>query len=174
MSFVCFTIDCNNTVCLRCDFANQPGVLLEVCPQTQGDVVIFHHGLHVPCLGVRVHAGPLPKMGRNIKWSPPEKAPCNHTKHLPGANGATLRISSVIRRCLWWTSSCRFMSSSWCFRPSCGSLTNTSSSSINCDRKLWLNQHQNTGIYLLALHFKCASAILDKSFLGCPFNLLFE
>lgn len=59
--------DYNNTICLRCASANKPGVLFEVCPQTQGDVVIFHHSLHVPCLGVRVHAGPLPKMGRNIK-----------------------------------------------------------------------------------------------------------
>lgn len=90
-----------------------------------------------------------------------KKSQCNHSQHLPvNADGATFKISSVISSCLWWTSSCRFMSSSLCFCPSCGSLTNTSSSSMSCDRKLWLNQHHVVHwIWQVILYCSCSQFV---------------
>lgn len=37
----------------------KPWILLEVGPQTQCNVVIFHHSLHVACFGVNVLTGSL-------------------------------------------------------------------------------------------------------------------
>lgn len=57
-------------------------------------------------------------------------AVCKHKN-----NYDTLRISSVVRWCFEWISSCKFMRDSWYFRPSCGSVTSLSrlsSSSISC------------------------------------------
>lgn len=58
---------------LHCVSENKPGVLLEVCPQTQSDVVIFHHSLHVPRLSVRARTGPLPVTERTVNGPPPPK-----------------------------------------------------------------------------------------------------
>lgn len=38
---------------------HKPWILLEVGPETQCDVVIFDHSLHVACLSVDVVTGPL-------------------------------------------------------------------------------------------------------------------
>lgn len=65
----------------------------------------------------------------------------------------TLRISSVVRRCFEWIISCRFMSVSWYFWPSCGSLlslSRTSSSSISCKGPHLLSKLSS--IYSLLIH----------------------
>lgn len=141
---------------LICDvLSHKPWILLEVGPQTQCDIFIFHHSLHVACLGVDVRTGPL-WAGRNtarkktgmFPKSPSHRlGPCKNTNkqrvHIVTRcfvmckyhyDSCTLRVSSVVRRCLEWISSCKFMSASWYFWTSCGcvtSLSRTSSSSIS-------------------------------------------
>lgn len=64
-----------------------------------------------------------------------------NTKSNP--DSCTLRASSVVRMCLAWTSSCKFIIASWYLRLSCGfvaSLSRTSSSSISYKRKQSLNK----------------------------------
>lgn len=67
----------NNHSCRLIPQSHKPWVLLEVGPQTQCDVVIFQHGLHVARLGVCVRAGPLSARGKTLI---DPKTPMHHSE----------------------------------------------------------------------------------------------
>lgn len=46
-------------ICVAVSATAVPGILFEVGPQTECNVVIFHHRLHVARFGVNVVVGPL-------------------------------------------------------------------------------------------------------------------
>lgn len=126
---------------------HRPWILLEVGPETQSNVVVFDHSLHVACLSIDICIGPLSPEKNTTQDHKSEKniTECLHLifdvakgqksiRHpvILDCECCTLRISSVVSWCFMWISSCRFMRSSryiWTSCESAASLSRSSSSS---------------------------------------------
>lgn len=127
---------------------NKPWNLIEVGPETQCNVVVFDHSLHVACLSADVFTGTLKPWTRRVLdlllycyYKSNCILMCYHRNNQVSC---TLRISSVARWCFEWISSCKFMRTFWYFWPSWGSVTSlrkSSNSSTSCKNRFVMLEH---------------------------------